>query len=149
PDNTLNTADDPGTTMYAWTIPSTFPTKGQNDNVISNLRDGEGRSQYTAYEVTFNKQHTKGWGALASYNIDMGHVNSVAAKDPNKLCYKFDTSNCPATTCGKPLWSQAIKLSGQYDLPMGFRWAGTFSAQTGAWYSRTAQMQNADRTTVT
>ena len=40
-------------------------------------------------------------------------------------------------------------MNGQYDLPLGLRWAGTFSAQTGDWYRRTAQMRNADTTTVT
>jgi hypothetical protein len=139
PDNTLGTADDTGLTLYAWTIPTGFPTKGQTDNVISNLRDGERKSQYTAYEVTFNKQHSNGWGTLASYGIDMGHVNSLDAKNPNELMYKFDA----------PLWSQAIKLSGQYDLPLGLRWAGTFSSQSGDWYGRTVQTRNADNTTVT
>jgi len=139
PDGVRGNSDDTGKVLSAWSIPASFPTKGQNDNVISNLRSGEGKSQFTAYEVTLNKQYSNGWAALASYNIDMGHSNSIDPKTPNELLNRFDA----------PLWSQAIKLNGQYELPYGIRWAGTSSSQTGAWYNRTAQITTADNTTIT
>lgn len=139
PDGVRGNADDTARIIQSWSIPASFPTKGQNDNVISNLRGGEGKGQYTAYEVTFNRQYSGKWGALASYNIDMGHTNGIDSKTPNELVNRFDA----------PLWSQALKVNGQYSLPFGFKWAGTFSSQTGAWYPRTAQLAAADGTTVT
>ena len=110
PDGTLGTPDDTGKTLQAWSIPASFPTKGQTDSLIRNLRSGEGKGQFTAYEVTFNKQFSNGWAALGSYSIDMGHTNSNDALTPQALVYKFDA----------PLWSQAIKMNGQYQLPYGF-----------------------------
>jgi len=139
PDGILGTPDDTGKTLYVWSIPASYPTKGQTDTVISNLRRGEGKSQFTAYEVTFNKQYSNGWAALASFNVDLGHVNTPDALNPNQLWYKFDA----------PVWNQAIKLNAQYALPLGFKWAGTLTGQSGAWYPRTAQITAADRTLVT
>src|SRR5262245_6872405 len=103
PDGTVGTPDDPGKTVYAWSIPSSVPTRSQTNNLISEVREGEGKSQYTAFEVTFNKQFAGGWAALASYSVDMGHVNDLDPLNPNTEYYRFNA----------PLWSHAIKMNGQ------------------------------------
>ena len=40
-------------------------------------------------------------------------------------------------------------MNGQYGLPWSFLWAATFTAQSGALYNRTAQLRDAQNTTVT
>ena len=32
----------------------------------------EGQNAYTAYEVTFNKNFSKGWSFLAGFTVDLG-----------------------------------------------------------------------------
>ncbi|MBI4475117.1 MAG: hypothetical protein HY646_20795, partial [Acidobacteria bacterium] len=139
PDGRAGTADDTGKTMYVWSIPLNYPTRGQTNNLITNLRDGEGKDQYTAYEVTFNKQYSNGWAALASYTVDMAHANDNDPLTPTQMWYRYN----------KPFWSHAIKMNGQYQLPLGFMWAATFTSQSGAWYDRTAQVADAQNTLVT
>jgi hypothetical protein len=144
PDGVDNTADDTGQSLapiYVWSVPESYPTQGQTDDLIDNLRPGEGRDQFTAYEVTFAKQYSNGWSALAGFTVDMAHENDNDAQNPNDMWYRFD----------EPYWRQSIKLNGQYELPWGFMWAGTFSAQSGNWYDRTVQKRNAlgDNETVT
>jgi hypothetical protein len=142
PDGTVNTPDDIGKNLapiYVWSVPTSFATQGKTDDLVDNLRPGEGRDQFTAYEITFAKQYSNKWSALGSYNIDMAHENDNDPLTPNALWYKYD----------KPYWRQAIKMNGQYELPWGFMWAGTFSSQSGSWYNRTVQVRNALNSNVT
>jgi len=142
PDGVDNTQDDTGRNLrpiYVWSVPRTYPTQGQTDDLIANLRDGEGKDQFTAYEVTFSKQYSQNWSALAGYAIDMAHENDNDSLNPNDLWYRYDA----------PYWRQALKMNGQYELPWGLMWAGTFSAQSGAWYDRTVQKRNALNSNVT
>lgn len=141
PDGVLGTADDTGRNLrpiYVWSVPRNYPTFGQTDQLIANVRPGEGKSQYTAYEGTFNRQFSSGWSALAGYAVDMARENSNWPDNPNALWYQFS----------KPYWRQAIKMNGTYQFPWGLMWAGTFSAQSGAWYDRTVQVRNALNSTV-
>jgi hypothetical protein len=133
PNGITGDADDTGETLYIWSVPESYPTQGQTDDLINNLRDGEGRDQFTAYEVTFAKQYSNGWSALAGFTMDMAHENDNDSENPNDLFYRFD----------EPYWRQAIKLNGTYQLPWGLMWAGTFSAQSGNWYDRTVERENA------
>jgi hypothetical protein len=87
PDGALGTSDDTGITMYAWSIPASFPTRGQTDNLITNLRPGEGKSQFTAYEVRFNKQYSNCWAALASYTVEMGNNTDNDPLTPNAALF--------------------------------------------------------------
>ncbi|MBI4471804.1 MAG: TonB-dependent receptor [Acidobacteria bacterium] len=128
-----------GQRVYVWSVPTSYPTQGKVDDVIQNLRSGEGKDQYTAYEVTFNKAHSNRWSALASFTVDMAHESDNDSLTPTDLWYRFDA----------PYWRQASKVNGQYELPWGFMWAGTYTAQSGAWYDRTLQVRNALNTNVT
>jgi len=152
PDGVDNTADDVGKNLrpiYIWSVPRTYATQGKTDDVIDNVRKGEGRDQFTAYELTFAKQYSNGWSALAGVTVDMAHENDndntsgtgVFANTPNGLFYKYD----------KPYWRQAVKMNATKELPWGLMWSGTYTAQSGSWYNRTVQKRNAlgDNVTVT
>jgi Carboxypeptidase regulatory-like domain len=123
-----------------WSVPSTWATKGQVNNLTVNLRPGEGKNQYTSYEVAFNKQNSNGWSFLASYDISMRHENANDSVTPNALFYRTDI----------PIWDQGIKMNGTYQLPWyGLQWASTFGIQSGNQFNRAVQIKNADGTNVT
>ncbi|MBI4474775.1 MAG: hypothetical protein HY646_19035 [Acidobacteria bacterium] len=69
----------------------------------------------------------------------MAHENSSDPLNPNGLWYQYD----------EPYWRQAVKMNAQYELPWGFMWAGTFTAQSGNLYDRTVQRRNALNSNVT
>jgi hypothetical protein len=125
--------------VYTWAIPTSDPRRSITDNLITNLRDGEGKDQFSAYEVTFNKQFSNRWSALASYTIDMGHSNDNDPLTPGDLWYAYN----------EPTWNQAIKMNGQYQLPWGLMWSGTFTGQTQGYYGRTLQVRNGANENVT
>jgi hypothetical protein len=137
-DNIAGTSDD-GPLVYAWSVPRSYPTYGDIDTLIVNNRDGEGVDQYTAYEMTFNKQYSGGWSFLGSYTLSMRHENSDDAQTPNALAYRFDL----------PVWDHAVKVNGTYELPWGFQWGSTLSSQSGNWYGRSSRVRNALGSTVT
>ena len=139
PDGVTGNSDDPGKNISVWSVPRTFPTQGQTNTLYVNLRPNEGKDQYTAYEATFNKQLSAKWSFLGAYSVDLAHENGNDGLTPNAAVYKWDL----------PQWSQAIKLNGVYELPWGFLWAGTYTAQTGDWYGRTVQVRDALNTNVT
>lgn len=149
PDNTLGTADDGR--VYAWSVPRSYPTQGQINTFITNTRPGEGKSQWVAYEATLNKNFSNKWSFLGSYVIDMGHENPMDPINPNEALYHCSLlpgDNNP--TCYTPSrWSQALKTSGQYQLPWGVMWSSTYTAQSGNWYNRRVQIRNTLGTNVT
>jgi hypothetical protein len=121
-----------------WSVPASWPTKGQVNTIQSPLRSGEGRNQYTAYEVAFNKQNASGWSFLASYDVSMRHENSNDAETPNALFYRDNLAK----------WDHSVKMNGTYALPWGLQWASTLSIQSGQWYGRAVQVRNADNSNV-
>jgi len=125
--------------LYVWSLPVNDPRRSVTDDLIQNLRPGEGRDQFTAYEVTMNKNFSNKWSALASYSIDMQHSNDNDPTTPNALWYAYN----------EPIWSQAIKMNGIYELPWGFQWSGTFTGQTQGYFGRTVQVRNAANDNVT
>jgi hypothetical protein len=139
PDGVTGNGDDPGKTIYAWSVPRTYPTQGQTNDLYVNLRPGEGKDQYTAYEVTFNKQRSNKWSFLGSYGIDLSHESGNDPITPNAAMYQWDL----------PEWRQEVKLNGTYELPAGFMWGSTYTAQTGDWYGRTVQVRDALNSNVT
>jgi len=126
-------------TACVWSVPASWPTKGQVNNMTVATRPDEGKDQYTAYEIAFNKQNADGWSLLASYDASMRHENPNDAVTPNALFYRDDL----------PKWDHAIKMNGSYDLPWGFMWSSTFSIQSGQWFSRGVQVRNGDNSNVT
>ncbi len=149
PDNIQGTADDAA--VYAFSVPRTYPTQGQINTYITNTRPGEGKSQWTAYEMTLNKNFSSKWSLLGSYVIDMGHENPLDPTNPNELLYRCSLlpGSTNSTCYNPPRWSQAVKTNIVYQLPWGFLWASTFAAQSGEWYNRRVQVRNALGTNVT
>jgi hypothetical protein len=139
PDGVTGNSDDPGKTIYVWSVPRTFPTQGQTNDLTVNVRPGEGKDQYTAYELTFNKQLSNKWSFLGSYSIDLAHESGNDPINPNQAVYVWDL----------PVWRQAFKMNGTYALPWGLMWGSTYTAQSGDWFSRTVQVRNALNTNVT
>jgi hypothetical protein len=139
PDNSIPNGNADAGIACVWTVPTGFATKGKVDNLIVNLRPGEGKDQYTAYEFAFNKQNSNGWSFLASYDLSMNHTNENDPLTPNALFYRTDVAR----------WDHGIKMNGTYKLPMGFQWSSTFSAQSGAYFNRGVQVRNADNSNVT
>jgi hypothetical protein len=143
-----------------WSVPKSFSGQGKVNQVYTALRPGEGKSQYTAYEVVFNKQLSNGWSLLASYDLAMQHLNPVDPLNPNELYYHYDNrglSTSSTTTSGTgetgyapTAWDHGIKLVGIYALPWwGVQWANTFDVQSGAWFNRGVQVKNAQNVNVT
>ena len=130
--------------VYVWSVPKSYPSQGQVDTLVVNRAPGEGKAQFTAYEFTFNKQSSDNWGALASYVISMGHTNPVNPNTPNEAFYQYanPTITTNPTAYGPTTWDQAIKLNGTYQLPFGFMWATTFTAQSGTWIHQGVQIKD-------
>lgn len=154
PDGIVGTADDPGKTVYVWSVPRTYPTQGQTNTLSANQRPGEGKDQYTAYEVAFNKQFSNKWSLLAGYSTDMAHENPFYPISPNEAMYNcFTRLGSTTPTCYgpniDPTWSQELKINGQYELPARITWGSTYTAQTGDWYPRTVQVRDALNSSVT
>jgi Carboxypeptidase regulatory-like domain len=138
-DNVVGTADDG--VMYAWSVPRSYPGFGQVNKLITNLADGEGGAKYTAYEATFNKQYSKGWSFLASGTMDVGRtVNpNPLSLTPNDLMYNWSFQKR----------NYSVKVNGSYQFPLGISFSSSYNAQSGEYYSRSAQMRNALNTLVT
>jgi hypothetical protein len=138
-DGKANTSDDGQ--VCAWSIPSTNPDRTVVDRLFTNvdLSTNEGQNSYTAYEVTFNKNFSKGWSLLAGFSADLAHASTNIPLNPNQAQYNWQL----------PVWSNAFKLSGTYQLPFGLVYGATLSTQSGDWFNRTAQIRNALNSTVT
>jgi hypothetical protein len=144
----------PATTYYA-----------PNDEAHS-----EGDNSYTAYVFTFNKNVSHRWQYVASYGVDMAHTNNFnpyttingtqygsnsstgVSQGPNAFFSNMVTAQAPVT------WSQSLKMSGVYGLPdlslphfklAGVQYSFQLVSQNGAWYSRSANVTDANGTTQT
>ncbi len=138
--------------VYIWSVPKSYPTQGQINTMVVNRGKNEGVGQYTAYEMTFNKQMSKGWSALASYVVSMAHTNPNNPQNPNEAMYGYANptlSSSGPTAYGPSVWDQAIKMNGSYQLPFGLMWSTSFSAQSGQWINLGVQAKNALGTNVT
>jgi hypothetical protein len=137
--------------VYVWSVPKSYPTQGQINTMVVNRGSSEGVGQFTAYEMTFNKQMSKGWSGLASYVISMAHTNPNNPQNPNEAVYGYanPTLATNPTAYGPPVWDQAIKMNGSYQLPFGFMWTTSFSSQSGQWINQGVQVKNNLGTNVT
>ncbi len=138
-DGKTGTPDDGS--VCAWSVPSGNPNRLVTNKLFSNvdLSKNEGQNSYTAYDVTFNKNFSKGWSFLAGFTTDLGHVSNNFPLNPNQDKYNWQL----------PVWSNVFKMSGTYQLPFGLVYGATLSSQSGDWYNRTAQVTNALNSTVT
>ena len=136
-DNVVGTSDDG--VMYAWSVPASYPTFGKIISRQTQVRDKEGAAMYSSWEATFNKNYSKGWSflfsALADFTKDFGND----PQNPNALYYNWKNST----------WNYTWKFSGQKDLPWGLMYSTGYLSQSGNYYGRSAQMQNARNSTVT
>jgi Carboxypeptidase regulatory-like domain len=136
-DNKVGTADDG--VMYAYSISRSYPTFATTNTLTTNLLPGEGRKQYSAIETTFNKQAADNWSFLATYTADFADQGNNIPLTPNALLYNWQI----------PIWRYGLRLSGTWDAPYGLKWGSTYDAQSGAPFTRSAQMTNALGSTVT
>ena len=136
-DNIVGTADDG--VMYAWSVPRSYPGFGLVNRLITNYADGEGTARYTAYEATFSRQRSRGWSLLASGVADRADVDNPEPQNPNAALYNWQF----------PKWNYGIKINGTYELPFGISVASTYNAQSGEYFSRSAQMRDALNSLVT
>jgi len=136
-DNVTGTTDDGR--MCSWTVPTSNPnrliTKTRQTQVVGN----EGANLYQAYEITLNKQHSNGWSLLVTTEADFAKERNSNPQNPNAAVYNWQ----------EPSWNYLFKTSGQKDLPYGLMYSTAYYANSGAYYSRSAQMRNAQNSTVT
>jgi hypothetical protein len=123
--------------VCVWAVPKSYPTFTAINNLYVNYAKGEGTKNFTAFETTFQKQHSNGWSTLFGYTVDFGHVNNPDQHNfsPNSLVYNWEL----------PQWNQSIKLNGAYDVPWhGIKYSSTYQVQSGAWYGRYLNVTNAN-----
>jgi hypothetical protein len=136
-DNRFGTSDD--RTIYVYSVPASYPTAGQTIRKTVNFEKNERNRLYTAYEATLNKQFANRWSLLVGYTADYQKVSNAIPQTPNAALYNIQD----------PFWSYSLKMSANYDLPFGLKWAGTYNAQSGEPYSRSVQIRDARNSNVT
>jgi hypothetical protein len=136
-DNIAGTADDG--VIHAWSVPRSYPTFGQVNRLITNVADGEGGAEYTAYEATFSKQYSNRWSFLLNGAVDRAEIKTLIPTNPNAELYDRQF----------PRWNYLVRMSGTYELPWGIMFASTYLAQSGEYFGRSVQMRNALNSTVT
>ncbi|MBI4473959.1 MAG: TonB-dependent receptor [Acidobacteria bacterium] len=136
-DNVAGTSDDG--VMQAWSVPRSYPTFGQVNQLTTQVADGEATRNYTAFEAFLHKQYSNKWSMLAAYTSDFSIINNVEPRNPNELIYNWQI----------PEWHHSVKMNGTYDLPFGLKYGSTYQIQSGQIYGRFAQMRNALNQNVT
>jgi hypothetical protein len=116
-----------------------------------NTLPGEGVASYTSYDFTFNKAYANKWSFLAGFNIDLGHPGVLNPLNPNLALYNAQSVI--------PTWSRAFHTNASYEFPAiplpgkqhfgGLIWTSTYSLQSGDFYSRSAQVTDANKTVQT
>jgi hypothetical protein len=154
-DNITGTADDKPIVIYS--VPRTFPTFGQSIERTIQLTSDESRNKYDALGMTFNKQYSRNWSFLFSFNADHRDLRDLAPRSPNELIYgpgDNDTATGGAATNNAlrhrlPEWSYSMRISGSYQLPWGLLYATSFVGQSGEWFGRDVQIRDGNATLVT
>jgi hypothetical protein len=133
-DNIVGTPDDG--VIHVYSVPRSYPTFGTVATLYTN---GLRTDRYSAFEATLNKRYSAGWSALVSYSLDRHTWQNNAPQNPNEALYLFAI----------PETNQQVHLSGLYDrLPWGLKASATYTAQSGAYYSRVVQVRDALNTLV-
>lgn len=134
PDNIVGNADDG--VMYAWSLPAGHPALATVNELTTR---SDAKTTYNAFEGTFSRHYSKGWSFLASLTADVANPENATPQNPNQQFYNWELER----------WNYGVKVNGTYQLPWGIGFASTFNAQSGEYFSRTAQMRNALNSTVT
>ncbi|MBI4471771.1 MAG: TonB-dependent receptor [Acidobacteria bacterium] len=142
-DNVAGTSDD--RTMQVWSLAPTNPNRNRVWTRTVQVEGSEASDQYMAYEATFNKQHSNGWSFLAGYTVDYAKISNNNPLTPND----WYSTNANVRAIRPKEWNYGVKMSGQYDLPMGFMYSSVYHAVAGEYYGRQAQMRDALNTLVT
>jgi hypothetical protein len=126
--------------IQVWSVPRTYPTFGQINQLTTQYKDGEGTKNYTAVEAHFQKQYSNKWSMLFGYTLDFNKINNANPMNlnPNLAIYNWQLGE----------WNNSIKMNGTYELPYGIKFATVYNVQQGAWFGRTVNTKNALNNTV-
>jgi len=75
--------------MCAYSVPRSFPTFGQINQLTTQYADGEGTKNYSAFEATFQKQYSNKWSMLVGYTMDFAHISNSQPLNPNAALYNW------------------------------------------------------------
>ena len=134
PDNIVGSADDG--LMHAWSLPTGHPALATINELTTR---SDARTTYNAFEGTLSRHYSNGWSFLASLTADVARPENATPQNPNQAFYNWEDER----------WNYGLKINGSYTLPWGLGFASTYNAQSGEYFSRTAQMRNALNSTVT
>jgi hypothetical protein len=144
-------ADDRVIPIYS--VPSTYPTFGQT---IERIVQATGNNRYHAFGLTLNKQYSDRYSFLVSFDTDYRDLRDNAPRNPNEELYGPQNGNISNVNLGTgnyqknmPSWNYAFRLSGSYTLPWDITYASSFLAQSGDYFFREIQVQDANRANVT
>jgi len=150
-DNTPGTDDDQSLLIYS--VPRTYATFGQVIERVIQTGESEGRNKYDAYGVTFNKQLSNNYSFLVSYNLDYRDLADNDPRNPNEALYgpasAASGTNANTYTRVGDSWNHAVRISGNYQLPWGLMYGSSFTAQSGDYFVREAQIRDALNQTIT
>jgi len=142
----LTGANNGGTgQVCAYSVPAAYPNRLVVNNLFKAYAPGEGTAAYTGYDFTFNKNYANKWSFLAGYGLSFARSATANARNPNDQMYNHNKD--------LGVWRQALKFNANYGLPAipflpghrldGIQWTTTYTAQTGEWYDRTADIVDA------
>ena len=126
-DGTLNTADDPGTTITYYEYASALSGLASSDTMMIN----DPRSQdYKTFEIGGIKRMNAGWQANVSFAITKLNqpFTDLQAYNPNS---EINTA--------QDLWEYTAKFSGAYTLPYDIMLAGNYERRQGGPQARQVQ----------
>jgi hypothetical protein len=166
-DGILGTSDDnPYGKTCAYNVPTSLNSKYNAPTntfyVPTDQSRHEGNGGYTGYTFTLNKNYSHSWQLISSLNLDMSHnTNNITEYTPNTTWSRLQSYLYEQAT-GQRLgstWHQTFKLSGIYSVPSiplfvkgfklsGLQYSGTYLAQDGGFYSRSAQVKDGRGTNV-
>jgi len=127
PDGTLNTADDPGTTITYYEYAAALSGLASSDTIMVN----DPRTQdYKTFEIGATKRMMDGWQANVSFAITKLNqpFADLQAYNPNS---EINT--------GQNLWEYTGKVSAAYTLPFDVMLAGNYERRQGAPQARQVQ----------
>ena len=127
PDNTLNTSDDPGTTLTYWDYPASYRGAAFEGVKIVN-DDSKNDSTYKTMEFAATKRLSDGWQLMGSYSATK---KNVPFPEGSAL-----TPNSEINTADKT-WTWIGKVAGSYQFPKGIIGGASYSIRNGTRTART------------
>jgi hypothetical protein len=127
PDGTLNTTDDPGTSITYFEYATALGGLASSDTMMVN----DPRSQvYKTFEIGGTKRMTNGWQANVSFAISKLNA-PFADLQPYNPNSEINTA--------QDLWEYTAKFSGAYTLPFDILLAGNYERRQGTPQARQVQ----------